>query len=214
MFTGLIEERGEVRDVKKVPDGIILEIKAGRVLEGTSRGDSICINGACQTVTGMTEDSFSVFVSRVTAEVTTLGSFRKGTRVNLERALLPGSRLGGHIVQGHVDGTGTIKKAVRDASGMTFEIGVPAEMARYIAAKGSVAVDGISLTVVSLVSGGFTLYLIPETLENTEISAWTPAGRVNIEVDILSKYIEQHLKHDAGESERDLKRALLEEGFM
>ena len=162
----------------------------------------------------MSRDSFTVFVSRVTASVTTLGSFRRGARVNLERALLPGSRLGGHIVQGHVDGTGTVRSAVRDSSGMTFEIGVPAEMARYIAAKGSIAVDGISLTVVSLVSGGFTLYLIPETLENTEISSWTPGCPVNIEVDILSKYIEQHLKHDEGEDERSLKRTLFEEGFM
>lgn len=210
MFTGLIEEIGVVRSVRETADGRILEIAASKVLEGTAVGDSISVNGACQTVTSLGDRSFSVFASRITCTLTTLGTFRPGSRVNLERAMTLSSRLGGHIVQGHVDGTGTIRNLGADSNGLEVNVTVDRDILRYIVSHGSVAVDGISLTVVSCDSAGFTLYLIPETLENTIIPAWKPGDRVNVEVDILAKYVERMLGMGKGSDESLMKK--LEEG--
>ncbi len=215
MFTGLIEETGTVKGVTRSGSGLELEVSAVRVLEGTGTGDSICVNGACQTVTGVTEKGFSVFVSDVTASVTTLGGLAPGTRVNLERAMTPDKRFGGHIVQGHVDGTGTLTKLEKDSRGLGVEVALDAAMTRYIVPKGSVAVDGISLTVVSETERGFSLYLIPETLVSTTVQIWKQGDRVNIEVDILAKYVESMLNARDGKRGDDerLKRKLMEEGY-
>jgi len=216
VFTGLIEEVGTVNGVLENGDGRILVIQAERVLEGTATGDSIAVNGACQTVTAVTKESFSVFVSKVTLNITTLGKLKKGSPINLERAMTPASRFGGHIVQGHVDGAGKIKHIKRDSSGVEVSVGAEADIMRYIVSKGSVTVDGISLTVVEALDNMFTLYLIPETIENTIIEKWQEGAFVNIEVDILAKYVEKMLggenKKDSGDKE--LMEKLSEEGFV
>lgn len=216
MFTGLIEELGKVAAVSRTGDGMLLSVDAAGVLAGTRIGDSICINGACQTVTALDDRSFTVFVSTVTASVTTLGSFAPGRKVHLERAMTPASRFGGHFVQGHVDGTGTVEAVEKDSMGMRVRVAVAPDLGRYIVAKGSIAVDGVSLTVVSCTDKGFTLYLIPETLVNTAVAEWKPGSVVNIEVDILAKYVERMLRfgtRDASSGDRELMKKLMEEGF-
>lgn len=220
MFTGLIEETGSVLGIKSSGEGKILEVSADKVLDGTKTGDSISINGACQTVTAINSKSFSVFVSRVTLDVTTLGSFTPGRSVNLERALTLSSRLGGHIVQGHVDLRGKVKNINADTKGVEIDITVAGDYMKYIVEKGSITVDGISLTVVSAAGNDFKLYLIPETIENTIIKTWKPGSEVNIETDILARYVEQMLKYGknspGGDEQNDinLMNKLLENGYV
>jgi riboflavin synthase len=219
MFTGLIEEIGEITGSVNSGSGIILTINAVKALEGMKIGDSISINGACQTVTALTNRSFSVFASSVTASVTTLGSYRTGKRVNLERAMTPASRFGGHFVQGHVDGTGSVEMIRRDSAGMSAGISVGDGLKKYIIEKGSVAVDGISLTVVSVTPNGFTLYFIPGSLFHTTASAWQAGDEVNIEVDILAKYVERMISSmkGGGNGKPDdgmLLKKLIDEGFF
>jgi riboflavin synthase len=221
MFTGLIEETGIVKSVKAVEEsgggGTYLTVSAKTIFDDIKIGDSISVDGACQTITKLAGDTFTVFASKVTCEATTFGAFSSGRRVNLERAMAANARFGGHIVQGHVDGRGKIKTIIKDNSGIKIEIFIPKEMAKYIVAKGSVAVDGISLTVVSLLSDGFTLYIIPETIKNTTLFEKAPGIEVNIEVDIFAKYIEQIIsnkKVDIQKDDKKLKRTLMEEGFM
>ena len=221
MFTGLIEETGSVLGIRNSGEGKILEISADKVLKGTRKGDSISINGACQTVTDINSKSFSVFVSRVTLDITTLGSFTPGRSVNLERALTLSSRLGGHIVQGHVDLRGTVKNIKSDIKGVEIDITVTGDYMKYIVEKGSITVDGISLTVVSTSGNDFKLYLIPETIENTIIKTWKSGSDVNIETDILARYVEQMLKYGKnnpddknGANDINLMNKLLENGYV
>ncbi len=215
MFTGLIEEAGVVRNVERGPDGTQFTIGAEKVLDGTRMGDSIAVNGACLTVIALGRDAFTVFASRVTCEVTTLSSFSRGRRVHLERALSFSSRLGGHLVQGHVDGTGSVTGVKKDSSGLEITIAAPEEIMRHLVARGSVAVDGVSLTVVLLTSGGFVIYLIPETLKNTVLAELKNGDHVNIETDILAKYVEKMLRgeKDGGERDASLMNKLMEGGF-
>ncbi len=217
MFTGLIEEIGKVSAVSRAGEGFHLTISAEHVLEGTRIGDSISINGACQTVTALDGRNFTVFVSSVTASVTTLGTFAPGRKVNLERAMTPSSRFGGHFVQGHVDGRGTVEAIEKDSMGMRVKVAAGPGLGRYIVGKGSIAVDGVSLTVVSSDEKGFTLYFIPETLGNTTVPGWKAGSEVNIEVDILAKYVERMLQ-PAGPGERaddgGIMKKLAEEGFV
>ncbi len=212
MFTGLVEEVGTVLGVTDSGDGKVIDIDADLILDGIRTGDSISVNGACQTVTSTGRHSFTVFASRITCSVTTLGAFRSGSRVNLERAMTPSSRMGGHIVQGHVDGTGIIRRLRPDPNGLEVEVEIPEEISRYIVPKGSVAVDGVSLTVVSCGHGAFSLYLIPETLKNTIIPGWKTGDRVNIETDILAKYVERMLGKKEN-SDESLMKKLQEGGF-
>jgi riboflavin synthase len=221
MFTGLIEEIGQVAGITRAGSGMYLKIAAACVLEGIRMGDSICINGACQTVTAVDGRFFTVFVSAVTASVATLGSFTPGRRVNLERAMTPGSRFGGHFVQGHVDGRGRIGRIDTDSMGMRVSISVGPEIGKYIVDKGSVTADGVSLTVVSLAEKGFVLYFIPETLANTIVSEWKTGDEVNIETDIIAKYVERMLQimKSGGQSggttgDGSFLKKLMEEGFV
>lgn len=221
MFTGLIEETGVVAGLKESGEGKILEVRASEVLKGTKRGDSISINGACQTVVDMTADTFSVFVSRVTLSITTLGEFKSGRIVNLERALTLSSRLGGHIVQGHVDFTGNVKKISKDSQGVEIDISVPEKDMKFIVGKGSIAVDGISLTVVSAEKDGFRLYLIPETLVKTNIGFWKTGDRVNLETDILARYVERIIRFgridensENAANDESLLKKLAENGYL
>lgn len=221
MFTGLIEETGKVLSVVRAGDGINITIGCERVLAGVRNGDSICVNGACQTVTAADRGSFTVFASSVTASVTTLGSFTPGRKVNLERAMTPASRFGGHFVQGHIDGRGRIDRIEKDVMGMRVRIAAAPGILKYLVEKGSVAVDGISLTVVACDDAGFTLYLIPETLENTIVPLWKTGDEVNIEADILAKYVERMMRpgaagagHGEDGDESGLMRKLAEGGFV
>lgn len=217
MFTGLIEEIGSVARVETAGSGLVMAVSAKAVCAGMRVGDSISIDGACQTVTSCTESVFTVFASSVTAGVTTLGSFRPGRRVNLERALTLSSRLGGHIVQGHVDGTATIRAVERDVSGLRITLAVPAGLMRYIAAKGSIAVDGISLTVVSVEDSSVSLYLIPETIGATTFTEKRAGDAVNVETDILAKYVERLLSaggSGADDADRRIMGKLFEGGFL
>jgi riboflavin synthase len=201
----------------KSGDGVEVTVAASRVLEGTARGDSISVNGACLTVTDFSGDWFSVFASRITCEMTTVGSVKQGDRVNLERALALGSRMGGHIVQGHVDCVGRIDRIRKEEKGVDISIIIDEESMRYVVPKGSIAVDGISLTVVSVGKHAFHLYLIPETMTTTVLKEKKAGDSVNVETDILAKYIARILEGKGKSGSHDdsrLKEKLMEEGFM
>ena len=216
MFTGLIEEIGKVKSLQNVGEGYELTVEAKIVNEDVKIGDSIAINGACQTVTSFSSNFFSVFVSKVTAKITSLGSFLPGDYVNLERAMTPMSRFGGHIVQGHIDGMGQILQINRDISGVEVTIKLDPKIMKYVVSKGSITVDGISLTVVLAKEDTFSLYLIPETLEKTIISSWKPSSKVNIEVDIISKYVEKMIlnQDEVLTNNSSIKSSLYEAGFI
>jgi riboflavin synthase len=204
VFTGIVEELGEVVGIDT--DGTLarLRIRGPLVAAGAARGDSIAINGVCLTVTGMHDGEFSADVMGETLARSSLGSLRAGTAVNLERPLRSDGRLGGHIVQGHVDGTGTIA-ARRPAEGWeTVRISMPRELARYVVEKGSVAVDGVSLTVSALGATDdpwFEVSLIPETLARTTLGHKRPGEVVNLEVDMIAKYVERLLAGPLGSAE-------------
>ncbi len=189
MFTGIVEEVGYVA---KISDKA-MTVRASKVLEDVKLGDSIAVNGACLTSVDFSKSEFSVDLSPETMRRTSLGQLSVGGLVNLERALLAGDRMGGHIVQGHVDGTGRVMSIKEDGDSIIFRIRVPKRLNRYIVEKGFVAVDGISLTVVKRGASSFTLAVIPYTLENTSLSAVLVGDQVNLEADILAKYVESLL---------------------
>ncbi len=194
MFTGIVEEVGHIRRLTQIANGARLAIEAQTVLAGAKLGDSIAVNGVCLTVVEQGPDWFAADLSAETLKRTSLQQARTGTRVNLERALLPTTRLGGHIMQGHVDGTGRLLEAQPSGEGWTVRIGFPVELARYIVEKGSIAVDGISLTVATLGDDWFEIAVIPHTWKMTNLSTLERGALVNLEVDILAKYVERMLQ--------------------
>ena len=188
MFTGIVEEMGEIvrREVGDEPGGVTrLTIRGPLVTSDAREGDSIAVNGVCLTVTGVINDTFTVDVVAETLARTSLG---RASAVNLERAVTPATRLGGHLVQGHVDGVGTLLERGEDA---VVRIGIPPELARYLVEKGSVTVDGISLTVVEAAADSFTVALIPTTLARTTLGRTAVGEPVNLEVDVVAKYVER-----------------------
>lgn len=192
MFTGLVEALGTVRAVRKNPNGARLEIETS--LEGLLAGESVSVDGVCQTVAGVERERFSCDVLRETLRVSTFGRIRPGARVNLERALAAGGRLGGHIVNGHVDGTGTVTEVAKQPLGI--EIALAPELLKYLVPKGSVAVSGVSLTVgPSVRNGRFAVFVIPHTWEHTNLKYLKTGSSVNVEIDIIAKYVEQYLAH-------------------
>jgi len=193
MFTGIIEELGSVRSIEERGENARLVISARVVTEGTNHGDSISVNGVCLTALDITNDSFAADVSRETLLRSTLGRLQPGAPVNLERAVTPATRLGGHIVQGHVDARGQFAGVEDHGESWTLRIAYPKEIARYLVFKGSVAVEGISLTIAGLTDDHFEIAIIPKTWEVTNLSHLKPGDEVNIEVDILGKYIEKLL---------------------
>lgn len=202
MFTGLIEEIGSIRRVDNAPQGARLTISAREVLAGTRRGDSIAVNGACLTVVDLEPEALVAEVMAETLRVTTLGSLKAGDRVNLERAMRLGDRLGGHLVSGHIDGVGEIKSRRQAGIARELTLAVPAGLERYIAPKGSLALDGTSLTVITVTGNLVTVGLIPHTARNTILGDKGPGDRVNIEVDLLARYLERLLNPPAGEPAR------------
>ena len=194
MFTGIVEEIGVVKAIAKGTHSIKLSIKAKKVLENTQLGDSIAVNGVCLTVTFLASDYFIADVMPESMRKTNMGLLKIGDKVNLERALTLSSRLGGHIVSGHIDTTGVIQKIAQDSRSIYFEIQIPADFAKYVATKGSITVDGISLTS-NLVQGNIvSLNIIPHTAQVTNIGRhWKVGSKVNIEVDVVARYLERLL---------------------
>jgi riboflavin synthase len=200
MFTGIIEGLGEVTAVRPAGPGRRLAIAAGFDLAGTKVGDSIAVNGACLTVVAVAGRQFEVDVSPETIAKTTIGSFRLGERVNLERALRLSDRIDGHLVSGHTDGTGVIDSRAAAGQAVIVTVAVAEALTRYIIVKGSVAVDGVSLTVNQLEAGRFTVSIIPHTAGLSTIGFKQKGDRVNIEVDLIGKYVEKFLSAPAGRS--------------
>lgn len=198
MFTGIIEELGEVRKIEKRGEGVRLVIEARTVTKGTQEGDSIAVNGVCLTAIDVRVDSFAADGSRETLQRSTLGNLRAGRVVNLERAVTPSTRLGGHIVQGHVDARGRYLSADEHGGSWTVRLAYPPEIKRYLVFKGSVAVDGISLTVAGLTDEYFEIAVIPKTWAVTNLSHLRPQDEVNLEADIIAKYVERILTVAAG----------------
>jgi len=194
MFTGIIEELGRVRSLETHGENARIVIEAHTVSEDTKHGDSIAVNGVCLTAVDVQKDSFAADVSRETLERSTLGRLKPGAPVNLERAVTPLTRLGGHLVQGHVDARGTFLSAADHGGSWTVRIGYPAEIARYLVSKGSVSVEGISLTIAGLNEAHFEIAVIPKTWGVTNFSHLQPGDEVNLEVDVIAKYVERILK--------------------
>ncbi len=190
MFTGLVEEVGTVRERTPGRAGARLVIGCLVIGEGLAIGDSVAVDGACLTVVEMAGDSFAVDCVEETLRRTSLGDRQPGDLVNLERAMRVGDRLGGHIVQGHVDGTGTVRAVTPEGDGALMSVAAPPEVLRYVVEKGSITVDGVSLTVADRQPDGFTIALIPHTMEATTLGGTAAGRRVNLEADVLAKYVE------------------------
>lgn len=195
MFTGIIEELGTVRTIETRGENARIVIGARVVTEGTNHGDSISVNGVCLTALDIQPDSFAADVSRETLSRSTLGNLKPGTPVNLERAVTPATRLGGHIVQGHVDARGTFESVEDHGESWTVRFSFPTEIGRYLVFKGSVAVEGISLTIANLGDDYFEVAIIPKTWEVTNLSHLNPGDGVNLEVDVIAKYVERLVQH-------------------
>ncbi len=190
MFTGLVEEGGRIREVRPAEAGARLRIDARRVLEGLEPGDSVAGNGACLTAVEIDDEGFAVDCVAETLRRTTLGGLGAGDAVNLERPLRMGDRLDGHLVQGHVDGVGRVRAVRTEGESAILDVAAPAALLRYIVEKGSITVDGVSLTVAARRSDSFTVALIPHTMEVTTLGPQALEKAVNLEVDVVAKYVE------------------------
>ena len=198
MFTGLIESLGKVSSIEIATDSAVINFDSVPFADQLNIGDSVSVNGTCLTVTKLHNDSFAVDVMTQTLKLTSLQNLKQGDLVNLERAALVSSRLGGHIVQGHIDGTGSIAKLAPGEKWLQMDIQFPSELLKYVVPQGSICIDGVSLTVGSVTDelNQITVWLIPETLAKTNLSVKKLGDLVNIEVDVLAKYVERLTKRD------------------
>ena len=194
MFTGIIEEIGTIKGIRRGNRSVVVEIGAAKVLEDTKVGDSIATNGVCLTVTALGNGGFTADVMPETMERSNLGSLKPGDRVNLERALCLNSRLGGHMVAGHIDGTGRITDRVKDENAVWLTVRTTPEILRYVVEKGSVAIDGVSLTVAYVDEAVFKVSVIPHTQEETTLTGKRVGDVVNLENDMIVKYVEKLMK--------------------
>jgi riboflavin synthase len=202
MFTGIVEERGEVVALVTQTDSAVLRVRGPLVTSDAQPGDSIAVNGCCLTVVAVERDVFTADVMKETLDKTSLGLLEPGSSVNLERSVTPQTRLGGHLVQGHVDAFGQLESRTHSAHWDVVWISLPASLARYVVSKGSIAVDGVSLTVVDVRDGhdpGFSVSLIPTTVELTTLGLKQPGDPVNLEVDVMAKYVERILDRAVAE---------------
>ena len=195
MFTGLVAALGTVREADRGDDGTRLTVEAGALAAELAEGDSVAVNGVCLTATAIAGGAFSADVMAETLDRSSLGPLRAGDRVNLELALRAADRLGGHMVQGHVDGVGTVAGVAEDGFARLVTVAADPALLRYVVEKGSIAVDGVSLTVAGVDDAEFSVSLIPETLERTTLGAAEPGDPVNLEVDVLAKYVEKLTSH-------------------
>ena len=203
MFTGIIEELGRIAAFEKHSDGAKIKIAASLVTKDTNEGDSISVNGVCLTALDVKPDGFTADVSQETLDKSTLARLKNGTKVNLERAVTPSTRLGGHIVQGHVDSRGKFVSAVQNGDFWTVRVSFPKEIGQYLVYKGSISVEGISLTIAALGADFFEIAVIPKTWELTNLSTLRPGDEVNLEADVIAKYVERILlygRNEAGEN--------------
>lgn len=216
MFTGIIEAVGEIAALEPRGGDLRLRIRTGKLdLGDVKLGDSIAVSGVCLTAVALLGDGFWADVSAETLSRTVLGELRGGDRVNLEKALTPSTRLGGHLVSGHVDGIGAVLERREDARSWRFTLRAPPELARYIAEKGSICVDGVSLTVNRVRGADFELNIVPHTLAETTFGDYRPGRRVNLEVDLIARYLERLLLADGGAGPRGLTEDLLRRrGFI
>ncbi len=203
MFTGLVSELGSITTITRGESSAVFTIKAPQSVAGLSVGDSIAVNGVCLTATSLTADSFTADVMVQTLNLTSLSQVETGSQVNLELAAKMDMRMGGHIVQGHVDGVATVLQLAPGEKWAQFDITVPAELMKYVVAQGSITLDGVSLTVGSFEDGSnlVTVWLIPETLAKTNLGGKKPGDLVNVEVDILAKYVERLMSTGAHNAE-------------
>ena len=192
MFTGLVEDVGTVARAERRPDALVLTVRPGAI-GGLVIGESVAHDGVCLTVTAIADGAYEVLAGAETLARTTLGEVREGGRLNLERALAVGERLGGHMVAGHVDAVGTIARRSDEGANVIYRVTAPAELLRYVVEKGSIAVDGISLTVNRVDAEGFEVAIIPHTLAVTTLGGKSGGARVNLEVDVIGKYVEKLL---------------------
>ncbi|TFG36814.1 MAG: riboflavin synthase [Nitrospirales bacterium] len=213
MFTGLIVGIGDITSVQKRSGGAILSLRSDMLAQEAAIGDSISINGVCLTVVKKNMNELSFDLSGETLQSTNLGGLKKGDRVNLEPSLSAGSKIGGHFVTGHVDAAGRIRRKAQSGDILTFEIEAPPGVIGLLVEKGSVAVDGISLTVVDILKDTFTLVIIPHTVKLTTLGFKGPGDTVNIEADILGKYVARFLQKGTARDER-LTKTLREEGYI
>lgn len=194
MFTGIIEEVGEIMNVVRGSQSAVLHIRCQEVLKGTKVGDSIAVNGVCLTVTSLEAHGYTADVMAETLDRSSLGALRRGNRVNLERAMPVDGRFGGHIVAGHIDGTGTVMAVTRDETAVWYRISAEPQVLRYIVEKGSITIDGISLTVAKVTGQDFSVSIIPHTQANTVLADRDVGDIVNLETDIIGKYVEKLLQ--------------------
>ena len=210
MFTGIIEEKGAVKSIRRGQHSAVITVSGKKVLQGTVPGDSIAVNGICLTVTSLGPGWFTADVMHETLSRSSLSDAASGTFVNLERAMAAGGRFGGHIVSGHVDGTGVISEIRRDDNAVWFTVSAPGNIMKYIVEKGSVAIDGISLTVAAVRDGSFDVSVIPHTLGLTVLGDRCRGDVVNLENDIIGKYVEKLMNYSPGSPE-DNKGGITEE---
>lgn len=194
MFTGIVEEMGTIRSIRKGTHSAVLEIQARVVLEDIHVGDSIAVNGVCLTATSFTPTTFTADVMHETLNRSSLAALHPGSRVNLERAMAANGRFGGHIVSGHVDGLGTVLTTQKDDNAIWYTIGAAPEVLRYVVEKGSITIDGISLTVARVDGQSFAISAIPHTVAVTVLQDRKPGDKVNLETDIIGKYVEKLLQ--------------------
>jgi len=203
MFTGIIEETGKILNLENRGDGARIKIAANIVTKGTLEGDSIAVNGVCLTALNTNSDGFAADVSNETLNRSTLGNLNVGSKVNLERAATVSSRLGGHIVQGHVDARGQFLGAEQDGEFWTVRISYPKEIGQYLVYKGSISVEGISLTIADLSDDSFEIAVIPKPCEQTNLSTLKSGDEVNLEVDVIAKYVERIMLYGRGAAEKE-----------
>jgi riboflavin synthase len=196
MFTGIIEEVGQIAAIEDSGDFRTLRVQAGAILDGIKTGDSIAVNGVCLTARACASGSFTADLSRETLDRTSLSALHAGTTVNLERPMRADGRFGGHIVQGHVDGVGKIRSFERDGDNWNLQVEFPESAARYIVHKGSITIDGISLTVASMKTPVLEVAIIPHTFENTNLRRARAGDTVNLEFDVIAKYVERMMNRD------------------
>jgi len=217
LFTGIVEELGTVRGLRLLPESGQLTLEAKKVLMGTQIGDSISVNGVCLTVIRQSDREFTVDVMAETLAKTNLAELKGGSQVNLERALQLQTRLGGHLVSGHVDGVGTIRRISPVGIALVYEINAPPTLLPFLLPKGSVAIDGISLTVIDVESDYFTVSLIPHTFDQTTLGLKTIGASVNLETDLIGKYVARFMgmSKDSDKMKKDLSLGFLaEHGFI